>query len=87
MDHSRGLNEPHPERLAPDHPTRKEILAAHASALAKGDLGYADPVTGLFVLTAAFLRDRGYCCANGCRHCPYVTSSPATAAADATADE
>ncbi|MBA2378817.1 MAG: hypothetical protein H0V76_04505 [Blastocatellia bacterium] len=26
---------------------------------------------GLMVLTAAFLRKRGYCCGNGCRHCPY----------------
>jgi len=26
---------------------------------------------GLMVLTAQFLKKRGYCCANGCRHCPY----------------
>ncbi len=26
---------------------------------------------GLMVLTEKFLRDRGYCCDNGCRHCPY----------------
>ena len=26
---------------------------------------------GLMVLTADFLRKRGYCCGNGCRHCPY----------------
>lgn len=26
---------------------------------------------GLMVLTAKFLLDRGYCCGNGCRHCPY----------------
>jgi hypothetical protein len=26
---------------------------------------------GLMVLTAGFLRKRGYCCDNGCRHCPY----------------
>jgi hypothetical protein len=26
---------------------------------------------GLFVLTEHFLRKRGYCCENGCRHCPY----------------
>ena len=26
---------------------------------------------GLYVFTAAFLRRRGYCCASGCRHCPY----------------
>jgi hypothetical protein len=26
---------------------------------------------GLMVLTAIFLKKRGYCCNNGCRHCPY----------------
>jgi hypothetical protein len=26
---------------------------------------------GLMVLTAHYLRNRGYCCGNGCRHCPY----------------
>jgi hypothetical protein len=26
---------------------------------------------GLFVFTAAFLKKRGYCCENRCRHCPY----------------
>ena len=26
---------------------------------------------GLMVLTAHFLLRRGYCCGNGCRHCPY----------------
>lgn len=26
---------------------------------------------GLMVLTAHFLRNRGYCCGNGCRNCPY----------------
>lgn len=26
---------------------------------------------GLMVLTEHFLRKRGYCCGNNCRHCPY----------------
>jgi hypothetical protein len=26
---------------------------------------------GFMVLTANFLLKRGYCCHNGCRHCPY----------------
>ena len=26
---------------------------------------------GLVVLTAKYHLDRGYCCGNGCRHCPY----------------
>jgi hypothetical protein len=46
-------------------------LAAHDAAVARGDDGYLDPHSGLFVLTAAYLRARGYCCGNGCRHCPY----------------
>ncbi|HWB62524.1 MAG TPA: DUF5522 domain-containing protein [Chitinophagales bacterium] len=26
---------------------------------------------GLMVFTAKYLLERGYCCKNGCRHCPY----------------
>ena len=26
---------------------------------------------GYMVFTAQFLKNRGYCCSNGCRHCPY----------------
>jgi hypothetical protein len=26
---------------------------------------------GLMVLTEAYLKKRGFCCKNGCRHCPY----------------
>ncbi|MGI5215971.1 DUF5522 domain-containing protein [Plantactinospora sp. CA-290183] len=68
----RPLDRPHPSRLAPENPERPRILAAHAAALAAGEAGYADPGSGLFVLTAAFLADRGTCCGRGCRHCPYV---------------
>jgi hypothetical protein len=68
----RALTEPHPSRLALDHPRRTEILAAHAAALSTGEAGYQDPATGLFVLTAGFLAHRGTCCGRGCRHCPYV---------------
>jgi hypothetical protein len=69
---SRPLTEPHPDRLAPGDPQRAEILARHAAALAAGDAGYIDPESGLFVLTAAYLAQRGWCCEQGCRHCPYV---------------
>ena len=27
---------------------------------------------GLYVATRGFLMRRGYCCANRCRHCPYI---------------
>ena len=49
----------------------QETRAAHDAAEAAGDGGYLDPHSGLFVLTATYLRDRGTCCGNGCRHCPY----------------
>jgi hypothetical protein len=68
----RPLAEPHPSRLAPDHPDRAAVLAAHEQALAEGSPHYPDPATGLFVLTAAYLADRGICCGRGCRHCPYT---------------
>ena len=80
----RPLTEPHPSRLPPAHPRRAEALAAHAAALDRGETGYLDPVTGLFVLTAGFLAARGTCCGRGCRHCPYATDADAT---DADADD
>lgn len=48
-----------------------EVRRRHDEAVQKGDAGYEDPETGLFVLTSAFLKRRGYCCGRGCRHCPY----------------
>lgn len=27
--------------------------------------------SGLIVLTEKYHKDRGYCCGNGCRHCPF----------------
>ncbi len=68
----RPLTEPRPSRLPPDHPDRDRILAAHADAMARGEAGYLDPATGLFVLTAAYLLERATCCETGCRHCPYL---------------
>ena len=58
---------------------REEVAVAHAAAIAAGQTGYMDPGSGLFVLTAAYLKKRGTCCGNGCRHCPYgdkATSAP-----------
>jgi hypothetical protein len=68
----RPLTEPHPSRLPRTEPGRDAALAAHAAALDAGEAGYVDPTSGLFVLTARFLADRGTCCGRGCRHCPYV---------------
>jgi hypothetical protein len=47
------------------------VLGAHQEALDRGEEGYLDPDTGLFVMTADTLRARGACCGSGCRHCPY----------------
>lgn len=66
------LREPSLDRLPLDTPRRDEILAAHDRALADGAPGYLDPVTGLYVMTAASHLERGFCCGSGCRHCPYV---------------
>lgn len=72
LDPDRSLSEPHPRRLALDHPDRAQILAAHDEARAAGRIGYPDPATGRFVVCANYLADRGWCCGCGCRHCPYV---------------
>jgi hypothetical protein len=71
----RSLDEPAASRLPIDTPHRDEILRRHATAVASEEAGYLDPASGLFVLTAAFLAARGYCCERGCRHCPYVHES------------
>jgi len=68
----RPLTEPHPERLDPGHPRHAEIVAEHTAALQAGRAAYTDPATGLLVMTAGFLAERGFCCGQGCRHCPYV---------------
>ena len=38
--------------------------------LKEGEDYYLDE-NGLMVLTAKFHLDKGFCCGNGCRHCPY----------------
>ena len=50
--------------------SQADVEQAHADAIARGDDGYIDPDTGLFVLTAEYLARRP-CCGNGCRHCPW----------------
>ena len=69
---ARPLSVPHDTRLSPDHPHYAAIIAAHDSAMERGDSGYLDPATGLFVMTAACHARRGTCCTNGCRHCPFL---------------
>lgn len=45
-----------------------------AGPLQPGDY-YLDE-SGLMVFTAQYLKRRGYCCENGCRHCPYGYTKP-----------
>ncbi|MES2628983.1 MAG: DUF5522 domain-containing protein [Bacteroidota bacterium] len=40
-----------------------------SSKLREGDF-YTTP-EGFLVFTEQYLLRRGYCCQNGCRHCPY----------------
>jgi len=62
---------PRTDRLDPRRPDYAAIFDAHDKAVARGEPGYEDPSTGLFVMTAPYLADRGHCCDQGCRHCPY----------------
>jgi hypothetical protein len=54
--------------LVSEHPS---VTAAHEAATRAGEDGYFDPMSGLFVMTAAYHLRRGACCDSGCRHCPY----------------
>lgn len=63
---------PHADRLDPRAPGYVAIIEAHHRALLAGQAGYLDPDSGLFVQTARTLADRGHCCEQGCRHCPFV---------------
>jgi Family of unknown function (DUF5522) len=79
LDRPNGAAPLPPVRLVPDpdrlDPRRSgEYVAAmdaHHNALLAGAAGYLDPASGLFVQTARTLWDRGTCCEQGCRHCPF----------------
>ncbi len=58
------------------------IRTRHARACASDRPSYTDPVTGYDVFTADFLSNRGYCCGNVCRHCPYPDDIRAAAIAN-----
>lgn len=69
----RPLTQPHEARLNPNIANYRQILRVHDLALQAGQPGYIDPHSGLYVMTAQYLLDRGFCCDNGCRHCPFIT--------------
>lgn len=49
----------------------RQALDEHERACERGDAGYLDPDSNLFVMTSVYLLERGECCGSGCRHCPY----------------
>jgi hypothetical protein len=61
---------PHPDRLDLSRPGAGAAIEAHEHAVEKGQPGYIDPGSGLYVMTAPYLWERG-CCGRGCRHCPF----------------
>lgn len=73
-----AVQRPHPDRFPADRPEYAAAMAAHESAVQRGEAGYLDPTSGLFVMTAQYLLERGFCCDQGCRHCPYVGADPGT---------
>lgn len=53
-----------------------EARARHDRAVAAGLSTYLDPDTGYVVFTEDYLRNRGTCCRNNCRHCPWDGDGP-----------
>jgi cob(I)alamin adenosyltransferase len=49
-----------------------EILKFHQSACDKKEAWYTDPKSGLMVATRFGHMERGRCCGNRCRHCPFA---------------
>lgn len=69
------LERPLSNRFSERHRGFGAAMQRHADAVANAVPAYQDPVTGLMVFTAAFLAERGWCCASGCRHCPFEQPS------------
>ncbi|HAK76905.1 MAG TPA: hypothetical protein DCR35_17790 [Runella sp.] len=49
--------------------SQKSAITSGRHGLEKED--YYTDENGFIVFTAAYHLKRGYCCKNGCRHCPY----------------
>ena len=58
-----------------DNEERRDNVSEKIGTFVEGlDFYFED---GLMVLTKRYLLNRGYCCENDCRHCPYDTAEPA----------
>jgi len=51
-----------------DRKAKSNTVEAEASPPTPEDFYWDGPYV---VFTAAYHRNRGFCCGNGCRHCPY----------------
>lgn len=64
-----------PQNHKPANKLRKPLgslaMRRHEEACKLKKDGYLDPDTGAYVFTEYYLKSRGFCCGNGCRHCPY----------------
>jgi hypothetical protein len=49
--------------------SREDRFYKFNTAIKEGEDFYLE--NGFRVMTKQFLTKRGYCCGNGCRHCPY----------------
>jgi hypothetical protein len=55
-------------------PNKKEKISSDKAPLTKNSLVAGEHYyfeNGFMVFTAKYHLQRGYCCGNGCRHCPY----------------
>ncbi len=52
-----------------DNQSQNTQASGNNQALKEGTDYYFE--NGFMVLTEHFLRNRGYCCGNACRHCPF----------------
>ena len=52
-------------------PPERQWRRVHAAAVASGLDAYIDPGSGYQVWTRLYLKRKGPCCGNACRHCPY----------------
>ncbi|MEM4270983.1 MAG: DUF5522 domain-containing protein [Candidatus Pacearchaeota archaeon] len=72
MKKLKNIPPPHISRLSPDNVFYEKILDLHEKACRADQITYDDPETGFTVFTYTFLKNRGFCCENKCRHCPYI---------------
>lgn len=66
MKASDGINDDVEDLMLP-----VAIKELHQRAIQEGDRTYIDPETGFMVFTELQHLQRGTCCGNKCRHCPY----------------